>query len=326
LQIDFVSIGNANNQNHSSGLGGVSYDYAMGKYEVTVNQYVTFLNSVASASDNYGLYNLGGMSSGQFATISRTENSGVYSYASIGGFGYRPINYVSWFNAARFANWLHNGANATASTETGAYTLNGSNSGAGVARNPDAKFWIPNLNEWVKAAYFDPTLSDGEGGYWNYMTRSNSHPGNQIGSTPNQANFNAYNLNGGGYAQTGSPTWDGGVNYTTDVGAFSGSSSYYGTFDQGGNVYEWFEDALAGSGSTAYKMLGGAYDGGGPGYGSNGIPAIGDTLSSNSVATTTQENWSGFRIATVPEPSSLSLLLTGGAVLLGMFKTRKTRI
>jgi len=295
----------------------------MGKHEVTVNQYVAFLNSVASASDNYGLYNPGGMGNGQFATISRTENAGIFSFAAISGYGNRPINFVSWFNAARFSNWLHNGATAFSSTETGAYSLNGSNSGAGVARNTDAKFWIPNLNEWVKAAYYDPTLNDGAGGYWNYMTRSNSHPGNQIGSAPNQANFNAYNLNGGGYSQTGSPYLDGDVNYTTDVGAFSGSSSYYGTFDQGGNVYEWSEDEI---GSTSYKMLGGAYDGGGPGYGSNGIPAIEDTLSSTSVATTTQENWSGFRIATVPEPSSISLLLAGGAVLLGMRNTRKNKI
>lgn len=30
-------------------------------------------------------------------------------------------------------------------------------------------------------------------------------------------------------------------NYLTDIGAFSGSPSYYGTFDQGGNVWEWTE-------------------------------------------------------------------------------------
>ena len=112
LQIDFVTIGNSGNANHSSGIGSVSYDYAIGKYEVTVNQYVSFLNSVAGSSDAYGLYNSGGMGSGQFATIARTGNEGAYSYSAIPAYGNRPINFVSWFNAARFSNWLHNGANS----------------------------------------------------------------------------------------------------------------------------------------------------------------------------------------------------------------------
>ena len=36
--------------------GGVTHDYRMGKYDVTIGQYVEFLNSVA-ANDTYGLYN-----------------------------------------------------------------------------------------------------------------------------------------------------------------------------------------------------------------------------------------------------------------------------
>lgn len=31
-----------------------------------------------------------------------------YSYSAIGS-GNRPIAYVSWFDAARFVNWMHNG-------------------------------------------------------------------------------------------------------------------------------------------------------------------------------------------------------------------------
>ena len=45
------------------------------------------------------------------------------------GDGERPIGAVSWFDAARFANWLHNGGTNGASTETGAYTLNGASRG-----------------------------------------------------------------------------------------------------------------------------------------------------------------------------------------------------
>ena len=44
-----------------------------------------------------------------------------------------------------------------------------------------------------------------------------------MGSSPNQANYN--NAMEGGHS--------------TDVGAFSGSGSFYGTFDQSGNVFQW---------------------------------------------------------------------------------------
>jgi hypothetical protein len=38
---------------------------------------------------------------------------------------------------------------------------------------------------------------------------------------------------------TGVATFDPAQNYLTDVGAFSGSPSHYGTFDQSGNAYQW---------------------------------------------------------------------------------------
>ena len=79
-------------------------------------------------------------------------------------------------------------------------------------------------------------------------------------------------------------------------------------------------------GGAAYRVLGGAYDGGGPGYGSFGIPAVADTLNASGAQTTTQENWSGFRIGTVPEPSSASMLLFGGIVFLARRKTSKNKI
>lgn len=52
------------------------------------------------------------------------------------GSGARPITYVSWFDAARYTNWLHNGQ-GTGDTETGAYTLNGATSGNAVASDPE---------------------------------------------------------------------------------------------------------------------------------------------------------------------------------------------
>ena len=55
--------------------------------------------------------------------------------------------------------------------------------------NSGAKYWIPTENEWYKAAYYNPGLNDGKGGYYDWATQSDSTPGNTLGDAPNQANI-----------------------------------------------------------------------------------------------------------------------------------------
>jgi len=74
-------------------------------------------------------------------------------YAIKDGFQDRPVLFVTWLDAARYSNWLCNGGGPLSSTETGAYDLIGSN-GNPTHRRPGAKYWIPNENEWYKAAYY----------------------------------------------------------------------------------------------------------------------------------------------------------------------------
>ena len=81
---------------------------------MSLSQYATFLNAVA-ATDTYSLYNANMATFLNTAGISRTGGSGSYSYALVGS-GSRPVSYVSWFDAARFANWMQNGATAGSST------------------------------------------------------------------------------------------------------------------------------------------------------------------------------------------------------------------
>ena len=107
LTLDTVTIGDLGNPNDSTGYGGVSYRYAIGKYEVTLNQYTEFLNAVAD-TDTYALYNIYMAADLNIAGISQTGTSGSYAYSVIGD-GNRPVSYVNWFGAARFTNWLHNG-------------------------------------------------------------------------------------------------------------------------------------------------------------------------------------------------------------------------
>ena len=262
ITYDLVPVGNPGNANDTTGFGGVAYDYQIGKYDVTIGQYTDFLNAVAK-TDTYSLYNASMGTNLSIRGISRTGVSGSYSYSVIGPDGVvngqsganRPITYVSWWDSARFANWVANGqptgAQTSTTTENGAYNVNGATSGNAPARNvtnPNTgatpTYVIPTENEWYKAAYYSPVLNSGSGGYYTYATQSNATPGNVIGSGSNQANY----APGAVYSVTQSASYSGSQNYLTDVGAFTNSASFYGTFDQSGNVFQWNDlDGLPGS-------------------------------------------------------------------------------
>jgi formylglycine-generating enzyme required for sulfatase activity len=236
--MSMVTVGNAGNAADTTGYGAVSYSYQIGAYDVTGSQYAAFLNAVGS-TDTYGLYNTSMGTDTNVAQISRSGSSGTYTYAVLNSTGQRPITYVSWFDCARFSNWMVNGQ-GSGSTETGAYTLiGGQTSGPAPAANAGASFRIPTENEWYKAAYYKGGSTNA--GYWTYATQSNSAPGTTIGSSANQANYNNV------------------IGHSTDVGSFSGSGSFYGTFDQSGNVWQW-NDLDGTTGSSRGLRGGGWYD------------------------------------------------------------------
>jgi hypothetical protein len=215
--LDFVTVGNPGNANdtHGDGYGAVDYAYAIGKYEVTAGQYTAFLNGVA-ATDTYGLYNTNMWSSGYGCKIERSGTSGSYTYSVAADRANRPVNYVSFWDAARFVNWLHNDQ-GNGDTESGAYVNVGKQST--FTRSADAKYWIPTENEWYKAAYYDPNKSGGAG-YWDYPTSNDSEPSNVLTDPDpgNNANFNA-NFPSDGYT-IGESDWR-----MTEVGEFENSTA-----------------------------------------------------------------------------------------------------
>ncbi len=165
INIDTVLVGNAGNANDASTgtlYGGVSYDYHIGTHEVTNSQYTAFLNAVA-ATDTHSLYN-SNMGSNTHGGINQSGSDGSFSYNVKSGFGNKPVNFVSFWDAARFSNWLTNGQ-GSGSTETGVYVLDATGiSNNTITRNATA--WnnggvaVASENEWYKAAYYD-----GNGGY-----------------------------------------------------------------------------------------------------------------------------------------------------------------
>jgi formylglycine-generating enzyme required for sulfatase activity len=306
VTLETVTIGNPgnpNDQDYGSGaFGSVGSPYAMGKYEVTLNQYTAFLNAIA-ATDTFGLYDPSQGSDLTVRGIARSGVSGSYTYSVIGD-GDRPVTYVSWLDAARFTNWLHNGQptglQGLNTTERGAYMLDGFPNEITITRSAGARYWIPSESEWYKAAYYQPAALGGDAdGYWRFPTRSNVIPGNMIGGNPNQANFNYNSV----FSVTQSGSYDPTANYLSTAGAYSDSASYYGTFDQGGSLEEWTE-GITGSRRTV--------------RGGNFIEEYYSLQASVSdfedpvLAT----KYIGFRVATVPEPTAVfSLILAGGLLL-----------
>jgi formylglycine-generating enzyme required for sulfatase activity len=269
--------------------GAVADAFQIGKYEVTNAQYAAFLNAVA-ATDPHTLYDID-QPTGTVG-ITRSGNDGSYTYQLTAGRSNMPVNWVSWYSALRYANWRHNGEpggpqDAT-TTEDGAYTFTGAWSVG--PRNPGARFFLPTEDEWYKAAYFDP----GSSAWFDYPAASDQPTTcSAPTSAPNSANC-------------GSAQGD-----LTGRGAYDGSRSPSGTFDQGGNVAEWTETAISGAGPLR-SVRGGSFD-----LAANTLAAANRTAADPQGMS---ENV-GFRL---PEPGR-NLALVAGALALMCLRARRLR-
>jgi sulfatase modifying factor 1 len=273
--------GNANDPATGSLYGAVPYAYNIGTKDVTASQYVEFLNAKdASGANTLGLYN-GSMSSATFGGINfNNGNLPGSKYSVIEGRGEHPVVFTTWFDTVRFANWLNNGQ-GSGDTESGAYVLSGGtptpSNAISIVRQAGATVFLPSENEWYKAAYYNPASSS----YFHYPTSSNTTP---TASGPTAL------ANHANYANA--------VGNLTPVGAYSGTTSPYGAFDMGGNVYQWNE-ALIG---LFRGVRGGAFD-------SFAFPL--QSANRSFFLPANELSDVGFRVAMVPEPSSFVLAALG---------------
>jgi formylglycine-generating enzyme required for sulfatase activity len=283
-------VGDPGNAADITGFGAVATAYRISETEVTNAQYAEFLNAKA-ASDPLALYNTN-MGAG-IGGITRSGSSGSFTYSAIAGREDMPVNFVSFYDSLRFANWLNNGQ-GSGDTETGAYTLLGGtaipSNGLSVTRNAGANIFLTSEDEWYKAAYYDALTTS----YFDYPAGTDTQTVCAApGATANTANCGNV------------------VGDLTDVGSYTGSASPYGTFDQGGNVFEWNEAIISGSfrglrgGSFFFSPFDLAAS-----VRSGSDPAFEDLIV-------------GFRVASpVPEPGTSLLLMTG---MLGLAGWRRRR-
>jgi hypothetical protein len=305
---DWATIGAVGNAAYSgpgplSGRGSVNYQYKIGKLEITTSQWLEFTNTFSTQTDAYNFTNLGPLYWG--ATFDPTYIGPGVRYRLRQGdpnAGMRPVGGISWRDAARYCNWLHNGKSSSlASLTTGAYdtTTFGGNRTIGytdaATRLPGAKFWIPSLDEWMKATYYDPDrFGNGVGGWWEYTNRSNQQG---VSGVPGVGTTSA------GLRLDFSAEW------TIPLGAYSNVTSPWGLWDTSGGATEWTEE-WSGSSENVDRLLGGA---------AAGDVALLDAVSGD-VATSFDPaklaNLQGLRLASVvPTPSCLVILLAPMACL-----------
>ena len=281
------NIGNAPEPTVLGPFGGVSYQYNIGATEVTNAQYAAFLNAVAYDDAN-SMYNTN--MAGAFGGITRSGPIGAFTYSTIAGRENNPVNFVSFWDAARFANWLHNGQPSgpqnNSTTEDGAYTLTPAGiSGNTVSRNAGWQWAVTSSDEWYKAAYHQPVGQGGDAdNYWLYPTSNNVAPAGA------QANY-----------------LPSGIGNTVPVASYA--PNFYGAYDMAGNVYEWSDTLLAPP--VRGPLFGGAFDN-----------VAGWLTPANPYAPPpiTEREQVGFRVVQLPAPSAATLL---GVGTLGAMQRRR---
>jgi formylglycine-generating enzyme required for sulfatase activity len=302
VDVETVPVSNTGNTGELSGAGAggagpdrvcgaVPYVYAIGKTEVTNAQYCEYLNTADPGGVNpHDLYD-DRMETSQYGGISFDTNRPAGSkYELKVRRGPRPVNFVTFWDACRFANWLHNDQ-GSGDTETGAYTLTDRGiADNSITRNPGALWAVTSEDEWYKGAYHKNNGDTGH--YWDYPTESDTAPVAEFppGTGPvASANYGWVVVQG-----------------MTDAGAYTTkpSDSPYGTFDQAGSVYEWNEAIID---SSKRGIRGGSF------------------YSTTDTLTAARRGWDepdigdssvGFRVAQVPEPATFALIALGGLALI----------
>jgi hypothetical protein len=270
-------------------VGGVSYPYGIGQLEVTARQYVAFLNTVdPSGRNRRHLFSSDESGTewpkyGQIDMRAQAPSGRHYSLA-YPEWADKPYGFANFLRSARFANSLFNGrliskqslsqggfpyviykVRLSRNTERGMYDMRNPKT----TRKHASGFVVPSQDEWIKAAYFNPS-GGGTFSYWKYPTNPGVF-GQGEADAPVQATLNPSNGDVTNAAtqplsifhgSDPAPSWcppQVSANTCSSVNPLHLSASAYakayagslgtvghaktlspwGTLDQGGNAVEW---------------------------------------------------------------------------------------
>lgn len=304
--IEFVTVGAPGNapmtdprtppDNRMFGRGSVSYEYKIGKYETTSAQWAEFLNAYRGQSTPHPFWSWdgpvhSGMSGNQFSGYSTTPATAMF-----------PLGGLTWRMSALYCNWLHNGKGSdAASLLTGAYDtstwgdINGRQFFTDAESHlPGARYWIPTVDEQMKAMHYDPNrYGMNQGGWWMSKNMSDEFG---ISGPPGVGTTNA------GW-QASSPAFG---EWQIPLGAYTDSLSPWGLFDTSGGASEWSETVTV---DVFGRQIGRVYAF--SHAGSNGnidwVHSIGDARPSSRLS------YFGLRVATaIPSPSVVAIIILSG--------------
>jgi hypothetical protein len=336
-------------------VGGVKYRYGIGRLEVTVKQWVAFLNTAdPTGHDPHRLYPSSESSSawpkyGQIDFVAGAGKGRHYSVASP-EWADKPYGFANFLRAARFTNSLYNGrllskkvssegnfnyvtyrVRLSPRTERGMYDMAGAR-GKGPTRSSKTGFVVPSQDEWIKAAYFDPT-GGGTYSYWKYPTNPGvfedgtataPQPTTLDPTTGDVTNSATQPLATFHATSTAAPSWcpgavqppetclsanPFGIDPATYAEIYQGSlgtvgeaktTSPWGTLDQGGNAVEWTDTITpsptgSSDGRVWRRLHGGIANA--PAY-QLWLSAVGLQPQDNTLFTATYP-WLGFRVGVV---------------------------
>ncbi|MFO0082394.1 MAG: SUMF1/EgtB/PvdO family nonheme iron enzyme [Phycisphaerales bacterium] len=297
--------------------GSVGYEFRMARTEVSTGLWMEFANTFINRTPR-GINFATPFTWGATVDPDRPDywmlDPRVPNAANV------PVTGIGWRDAARFCNWLHNDKSSDLSAiASGVY--NESTFGPGLpdgsggftdqtTRSANAKFWIPTLDEWVKASYFDPNRhGENQPGYWRYPTRSDTAP---VGGFPGQGQTNAGFI-GGGFERL------------IPVGSYSDVQSPWGLLDASGSAAEWTSTAFPLTNWRTGLPTDIFYCGSQMSIGEGDFqPSIFDFIDEPSSSLPFDFGQPGLRIAAaIPSPSSA--IVVGGLVALIGPRTRRSR-
>jgi formylglycine-generating enzyme required for sulfatase activity len=320
--IDFVTVGAVGNAPYAGppglgsnvGRGRVDYEYRIGRTEITTAQWAEFYNAAFDrpSTDRIPFVSAPLIWGGQSTTPNTpggrrwTVPAGREMFAAGG---------VTWRTAAIYCNWLHNGKGTNREAFlSGAYdvsTFGTPNGGISfvdqLTRSAGARYWVPSIDEWIKAAHYDPQKvnADGSvGGWWEYPHSREDRapvygpPGQLNAGRPTEANAAWNDLNFPGFSP-----------FAVPLGAYPLSTSPWGLLDTSGGTAEWTEAVFQERDEIwpRSRYTDGAAWAFGPG---------GDTARnpSGSLSPGSSEADYGFRIASIPSPGAVGLVMAFSVV------------
>lgn len=231
-----------------AGRGSVPYEFRISRCEITTDDWLDFANTFATLSDELDELVVGQIGWGARVDLSYQGPGNRYVYNTQLEFpGRAPIK-VTWRQVAMYCNWLHNGRSTNpASIQTGVYDTStfGKHDGGWTdqsTRSCDARFWIPSLDEYLKAAHFDPDKNGQGPGWWDYGHGSDDPP--------------VQGIPGVGHTVMGMDSADIGQSVQFyPLGAFVDVTSPWGLFDLIGGSPEWTEEWDLLFGNNFARML-----------------------------------------------------------------------